>query len=109
MKLILLALAVVGLASCATPGNGFKAKMQSWVGKPSDELIARWGVPTAERDLASGKKAIEYVNHLGSTTDVSHTPYMGATASTSNKSCRATFLVSEEGIVESGSWHGYCY
>ena len=45
------AVALAALAGCATEGK-YAANMNSWVGKPEAEVVARWGTPTMvfERD-----------------------------------------------------------
>ena len=52
------ALALATLAGCATEYK-FTANMNSWVGKPESEVVARWGTPTMvfERD---GTRSITY-------------------------------------------------
>ena len=39
------ALALLALAGCATE-HGYTANMNSWVGKPESDVVARWGTPT---------------------------------------------------------------
>jgi hypothetical protein len=49
----------LSLGGCATQGK-YTAKVQTWIGHHTDELISSWGPPSSSTALSSGGKVLEY-------------------------------------------------
>jgi hypothetical protein len=55
------ALGILLLSGCATQAK-YAAKIQTWMGHHTDELISKWGPPASSTDLSNGGKVLEYVH-----------------------------------------------
>lgn len=65
-KSLILALAL-GLSACASTENT-EARLNYWLGAPSDNLVKAWGAPTSVYDLNEGGRVLtyrrEYLRHV---------------------------------------------
>ncbi len=57
--LLVCAVLCLSLGGCATQGK-YTAKVQTWIGHHTDELISSWGPPSSSTALSSGGKVLEY-------------------------------------------------
>jgi hypothetical protein len=68
--------------------RSLREDMTSWIGRPADELISAWGVPTASVNLEDGRRVMTWVYHWkDGRWRLSHY-------------CRRSFTLSPNGIVE---------
>ena len=76
------------LAGCAN----FGAKIDSWKGQTTDDLIRAWGPPTSTETLSDGSKAVSY-NH-------------GHQISGTSYECNVWFLADKSGRITSAQGEG---
>ena len=57
-----LLLAVLLLASCATPSGDMSGAKASWQGAAYDEVVSRWGVPGSHTTLSDGTEAYSWTS-----------------------------------------------
>lgn len=67
--------------------------MKSWVGKPENQVLARWGAPDRQVALADGGKVDTWVT-------------TGGTAEYGLHTCRQTFTVNSEGTIVKWAYNG---
>lgn len=58
-SLLLLSLPVL-VTACATTAN-YERMLNSWIGAPEWEIVAKWGAPQATYPLADGGKVVTYI------------------------------------------------
>ena len=71
--------------SCADPR---KARFDSWVGHPIEELIQHMGPPTSTMQLKDGRMVYSWIQVYGS-----------------GRTYRSVFTTSKEGIIEGSDYH----
>lgn len=81
-------LLAAALAGCAS----FTEKVDSWQGRPLDDLIQAWGPPNDTQLLSGGRRVVTYT----STHTVSGTSY----------DCRVWFFVGANGRIQNGNGEG---
>jgi hypothetical protein len=67
---------VCGCAALGAPTQkGYNEAMQTWVGEPTSDLIARWGQPTNRYDAPSNGAILQYTRTTGNTADLNTTQH----------------------------------
>lgn len=101
----LTALVVLG-SGCATT-RAYEQRLEKWVGKPADTLVAKWGQPNQTIPLESGRKILEY-KRMNEEHGNLNTPRQVAAEKKGAPpvGCKTQFLVSAEGTVERWKWVG---
>lgn len=126
MKVKFLALGVVisgavALSGCATQAK-YKARLDSWIGAPIDNLVASWGYPATQLTAPNGNTVYVYersggfVMPMTTTTNAHVTGYgnsaYGTATTTSyggqyiNMSCRTFFEVGPSRTIVSWRYEG---
>ncbi|HXV37452.1 MAG TPA: hypothetical protein VEC18_09900 [Myxococcota bacterium] len=80
--------ALLALAVLATSCETRKTRMDSWHGRPIEELIESWGAPSGIVSLKDGRKVYTWIAVYGS-----------------GRTYRSTFTTSKDGIIESSAYH----
>ena len=82
--LTLIAVASISISCADTRAR----RMDAWLGKPIEELIQHWGVPSGTAKLKDGRAIYSWisVHKLG-------------------RNYRSTFTTSKDGIIEDWSYH----
>ena len=80
----LLAVAAISISCTSTR----TARMDSWKGKPIDELIKHWGAPSGTATLKDGRLVYSWI-----------------TVYSLGRAYRTTFTTSKDGIIEEWSYH----
>ena len=79
---------VVLFGACATQ----KSVMESWVGKPESDLLARWGAPDRTAEISNGGKVDTWVTEWNNNYGL--------------QTCRKTFTMDGDGIVVQWAYSG---
>ncbi len=101
----LFALAVL-MSGCATTAK-YEKVLNSWVGSPSDQLIAKWGPPSSSFPLNDGSTIYTW-NHSGAPTSyTNYNQFTGQLMTTTNVPwCNTSFRVGGDGVVQNWRWEG---
>lgn len=83
-----LIVALLAVAALATSCETRKTRMDSWHGRPIEELIESWGAPSGVATLKDGRKVYTWIAVYGS-----------------GRTYRSTFTTSKDGIIESSAYH----
>ncbi len=99
------------ITSCATAGK-YESILKSWVGKPSDKLVEKWGAPTSTYTKQNGDRIITYFQTTGSSTIGSvqnhRNPQYGTfIGSSTTYTCKTDFTVDTQGHIKSWRWEGH--
>ena len=99
MKL-LCCLILILLSGCVTAEMKYKTRLDSYVGKPSSEVIMAFGAPTQTYENG-GQKFLTFMEDGGSVM----VPLMGNYHNV-RRYCKTTFLINELGLIQSYQWEG---
>ncbi len=91
-------------AACATVEK-HEAKLQSWVGKPVDQLIMAWGQPAGVTDVGNGKKMYHFNWSSAPVYNTTANAFTGVQTTSYQNYCNNTFMI-DNGTVTSWSWKG---
>jgi hypothetical protein len=116
----IVALAVLLLSGCATPGVDLAGARDSWNGAPYDEVVLRWGAPVRSTKLTDGRDVYTWVSE-GAATRGSVYPSIGisggsggvgigtgvifASGGGESVRCERTLIFKEGRVVEQ-NWQG---
>ena len=85
VALVALLAIIAASTSCADPR---KARFESWLGHPIEELIQHMGPPTSTMELKDGRMVYSWIQVYGS-----------------GRTYRSVFTTSKEGIIEGADYH----
>lgn len=88
IRVLLLLAAVSTLSGCAN----FGAKVESWQGRTTDDLIRAWGPPSSTETLSDGGRVISYTH--------------GHQISGTSYDCRVWFEADKSGLITKGQGEG---
>jgi hypothetical protein len=100
MKLAIAATLVFTLGACASVRT-YETKLDHWVGKDSEALVAKWGTPNRVHTFADGHKMYEYLfgdSHKGEK--------QGRATAGQDVGCKTFFFVDHDGVIRSWKWEG---
>lgn len=89
-KLLIISMSLVILVSGCTT---LKEVMTSWEGSSADDLLSAWGAPDSTIQLDNGGKVLTWTTFEGG-------------GDYPIKTCRKSFTVNSEGIIEKWSYSG---
>ena len=94
------------LSGCATT-RSYEHRLEKWVGKSSDLLVAKWGEPAQIIRLDNGRRILEY-RRTDEEHGIANTPRQVAAEAKGAPpvGCRTQFLVGSNGRVERWKWVG---
>lgn len=97
---------LTAVLGCATT-RAYERRLDAWVGKSKEALVARWGEPSQAIPLESGRTILEYRRR-----DEEHGRLDTARQVAAERKgappvgCRTQFLVGADGRVERWKWVG---
>lgn len=104
-------LLVATLASgCAASSKRIRAGMDPWIGQSINDLIERWGAPSAVFDMPTGGgKVYTWLYHGATLVTASYFPNLNMAMSTSGTPyCRFDWTVDAGNQIQTYRWEGQC-